>query len=90
MPTLTFSYSLVITRMLVRSFGKGGGAGGPESSEGREEAGGKTTCCGFTGQGRATGSHSLPALALLPGTQQPEAILGTAVKGCSWGEGGCE
>ena len=33
---------------------------------------------------------SLPALVLLPRGQWPEALLGTAVKGCSWGEGGCE
>lgn len=74
----------------MRSFGKGAVQEGLKAPRAGEEAGGKTTCCGFTGQGRATGSHSLPALALLPGTQQPEAILGTAVKGCSWGEGGCE
>ena len=40
------------------------------------------------GQGRATGSLSLSVL--LPSGQWPEAVPGTAVKGCSWGEGGCE
>ena len=40
------------------------------------------------GQGRATGSLLLSVL--LPSGQWPEAGPGTAVKGCSWGEGGCE
>lgn len=42
----------------MRSLGEGAVQEGLKAPRAGEEAGGKTTCCGFTGQGRATGSQS--------------------------------